>query len=482
MISILIPIYNGVEFLDESLSSVINQTYTNFEVIIGVNGHEIHSDIWNIIVTKASVDKRIRVRHYLNDENIINKKSASLNQMIKDATYDTICLLDVDDIWLPTKLEKQMEIWKTKIYQVIGTGAIYIGTHNSEINIPTGDISEFNILQVNPIINSSCMISKIDAYWNSDTLVEDYDMWLRLFMLKKKIYNIQEILVKHRIHNSSAFNGKNDMAAHDIRSVWSNRKPVTLVTAYYNIPSKFTNQIYLDWINNFLSIIPCHLYIYTDEESYQILYQMRNPFLDRTKFIIKPFNELYMSERMDTWEQQYIIDHEKYHSKELYIIWNQKTRFVTDAIKDNPFKSDFFFWCDIGSFRSPEHLNKLINFPNPDTVYRLNSNKMYILQINPLGEHEKLKDMNGFPKYDFIYDIRFGGGIFGGHKNIWNIWEEKYYDMLHKFIDNNRFAGKDQNIMASVYVMNPELISLVIPKSYFNNMGNIWFYMQHYLS
>ncbi len=39
MISILIPIYNGIEFIDESIHSVINQTFNNWELLIGVNGH-----------------------------------------------------------------------------------------------------------------------------------------------------------------------------------------------------------------------------------------------------------------------------------------------------------------------------------------------------------------------------------------------------------------------------------------------------------
>ena len=44
-ITVFIPLYNGVEFLKESLSSVVNQTYEKWEVIIGVNGHGIGSDV-----------------------------------------------------------------------------------------------------------------------------------------------------------------------------------------------------------------------------------------------------------------------------------------------------------------------------------------------------------------------------------------------------------------------------------------------------
>jgi len=46
MISILIPLYNGIEFLEESVNSVINQTYSQWELLIGVNGYSTNSDIY----------------------------------------------------------------------------------------------------------------------------------------------------------------------------------------------------------------------------------------------------------------------------------------------------------------------------------------------------------------------------------------------------------------------------------------------------
>lgn len=478
-ISIVIPFYNGIEFISDTIQSVLSQTYPHFEVLIGVNGHAIDSPIWNQVHSFVT-DSRIRIKHYENPEDILNKKSATLNQMINDCSYDIICMLDADDLWLPNKLEKQMEIWNTNKYDLIGTGGYTFGTHSYVIQIPMGDISNINALENNPIINSSSMFRKIDAHWSTDTIVEDYDMWLRMYVLKKRIYNIAEVLTLHRLHPTSAFNGKNDDEAKRIRKVWSERNPVTLVTAYYAIPSKFPSQTYLVWIKNFLEAIPCHLIIYTDETMLPILQSMRTPYLERTKFIVRPFNELYMSRLMNVWQKHKQMDHEHYHTEYLYILWNEKTKFVMDTIEMNPFKSDYFFWCDIGAFRTPEHLPYLVNFPNPDTVYRLNASQIYILQINPFNETE-LEKGTLIPIYDFKYDIRVGGGIFGGHKSAWCIWDKKYYEMLKWFIEHNRFAGKDQNIMASVYIMNRDLVTLINHKPYLNN-GDKWFYMEFFLS
>ena len=49
MISILLPIYNGIEFIDESVQSVINQTYTEWELLIGINGHFKNSELYLLL-------------------------------------------------------------------------------------------------------------------------------------------------------------------------------------------------------------------------------------------------------------------------------------------------------------------------------------------------------------------------------------------------------------------------------------------------
>ena len=60
MISILIPIYNGIDFIDESVMSVINQTYTDWELLIGVNGHPENSNVF--LTAKKYEDKSHKIR------------------------------------------------------------------------------------------------------------------------------------------------------------------------------------------------------------------------------------------------------------------------------------------------------------------------------------------------------------------------------------------------------------------------------------
>jgi teichuronic acid biosynthesis glycosyltransferase TuaG len=201
MISILMPIYNGIEFIEESLSSVLSQTYNDWEIIIGINGHPKNSNIYQQAKKYEEKDKRIRIYDFT-----IKGKSRVLNEMIKYCNYNWVSLLDVDDIWLPDKLMSQIE-YMNKDYDVIGTKCRYFGDSNIELEIPTGDISKFNFLSTNPIINSSCLVKKEHCYWEIE-ITSDYDLWLRLWKSNKKFYNVNSVQVLHRIQYNSAFNAK----------------------------------------------------------------------------------------------------------------------------------------------------------------------------------------------------------------------------------------------------------------------------------
>ena len=198
------PIYNGIEYINESVSSILEQTYDNWELLIGINGHPENSEIYK--TAKAFEEKNSKIRVF--DFYHIKGKSNTLNEMIKYCKYDYVALLDVDDIWSPEKLEVQ-SFWIND-YDIIGTKCVWFGDRPGIVPfIPDYDCSDYNFAIVNPIINSSVIIRKELCYWDSKfDGVEDYDLWIRLRKQNKKFYNCPQILVKHRIHNESAFNAK----------------------------------------------------------------------------------------------------------------------------------------------------------------------------------------------------------------------------------------------------------------------------------
>jgi glycosyltransferase involved in cell wall biosynthesis len=206
MISILMPVYNGIEFINESVQSIFIQTYEKWELLIGVNGHNQNSEVYQKAKLYESLDKRIKVFDFHN----IKGKSNTLNEMIKHCTYNFVALLDVDDIWHYKKLELQSKLLSN--YDVIGSNCVWFGDIENVVpKIPVNDFSNFNFTEVNPVINSSSIIRKELCHWNENG-IEDYDLWLRLWKQKRRFFNCPEILVKHRIHRASAFNshGNND--------------------------------------------------------------------------------------------------------------------------------------------------------------------------------------------------------------------------------------------------------------------------------
>jgi glycosyltransferase involved in cell wall biosynthesis len=208
MISILMPIYNGIEFIHESVPSILEQTYDKWELLIGINGHPENSEIYKTAKSFEEKSDKIKVIDFYN----IKGKSNTLNEMIKYCKYNYVALLDVDDIWHPQKLEVQ-SVWLNS-YDVIGSNCIWFGDRPGIVpSIPQHDFSNFNFSNVNPVINSSVVVRKNLCSWDSkfDGL-EDYDLWIRLRLKNKRFYNCPQILVKHRIHNTSAFNsgGKNN--------------------------------------------------------------------------------------------------------------------------------------------------------------------------------------------------------------------------------------------------------------------------------
>ena len=219
MISILMPIYNGIEYITDSVVSVLIQDYTEWELLIGINGHPENSPVY--LKAKEFEKKSNKIRVF--DFHTIKGKSNTLNEMIKYCNYDYVALLDVDDIWYVNKLSIQLPFLKK--YDVVGSRCVWFENRDGTIpNIPTGDITNFDFFSVNPIINSSVIVKKNLAFWN-DIVVEDYELWLRLKQQDKKFYNCNEIIVKHRIHNDSFFNTKdNSKVIEKIKEYYGSKK------------------------------------------------------------------------------------------------------------------------------------------------------------------------------------------------------------------------------------------------------------------
>lgn len=208
MISILLATYNGERFIKESIDSIINQTFVDWELLIGFNGT---TDNTKEIVKQYS-DHRIKTFDYGDDKG----KSKTLNKLLFESKFEWIGIQDDDDIWLNNKLHKQLE-YRDK-YDIIGSRIKYIdeyGNVKGSPNLSTNsdEIRVKSLAGDNQIANTSAIFKKNHAVeiggWRVGLDgIEDFDFWLRLIRSGKKVINIDEELVLHRLHNKSNFNTK----------------------------------------------------------------------------------------------------------------------------------------------------------------------------------------------------------------------------------------------------------------------------------
>lgn len=257
---------------------------------------------------------------------------------------------------------------------------------------------------------------------------------------------------------------------------------ITIVTAFYNLKkNKYNNEfIYYHWSYNYLSNCNSKMVIFTNKETYDYIKKIRENYIDKTHIIILEINDFYTYKYIDYWNKDYNRDHEQnYHNINLYMIWNEKCKFVEKAININPFNTLYFIWSDIGIIRDEKYIKYIKTFPNKNIIEKIDKNKMHLLYIEPYNNIPISNDiiLNGASNM-FLKQNYIGGTIFFGHKDIFKIYIDKYYLMLEEFIKNDFFAGKDQSIMACVYFNNKELFNLIKPD--LNLFNDPWFYLLYF--
>lgn len=207
-ISILLASHNGEKYIAQSVESIINQTFKEWELLIGFNGT---TDSSKDIIAKYN-DRRIKIFDYGNEKG----KAKTLNKLIKKAKYNWCAIQDDDDIWLPQKLEKQFSL--TDSHDVIGTFIHYINKNNqiiggARIASDHENIKRLSLSGINQVANSSAIFKKEAAaeinFWREDVDgIEDFDFWLKLLKSGRSFYNIPEYITLHRLHSSSHFNSQ----------------------------------------------------------------------------------------------------------------------------------------------------------------------------------------------------------------------------------------------------------------------------------
>lgn len=220
LISVNMSVYNGGAYLSESIESILNQTYQDFELIICDDGSTDNS--LEIIRSFSAKDSRIVV---ITREN--RGLSYSLNEILSIANGRYIARMDQDDIALPERFALQVKYLEEHPEVVCVGGDTYLIDHKGRhlttlIHLKGDDKIQQSALAGHGSITHSCamirteVIKEIGGYDARNPLTLDLDLWLRLGE-HGKLANISEPVVKFRLHAGSVSERNGPMQREEAR-------------------------------------------------------------------------------------------------------------------------------------------------------------------------------------------------------------------------------------------------------------------------
>lgn len=240
LVSIIMPSYNTEEYIAESIQSVIEQTYKNWELIIVDDCSTDHTDQ----VVAGFTD--IRIRYLKNEKN--SGAAVSRNRALREAQGRWIAFLDSDDLWHPEKLEKQLKFMTENSYaftytdyqiQLNGQWLPYIYTGPNVVNKrKMYNYCYFSTITVMYDREKIGLIQVADLKKNND-----YAMWLQAIE-KSPCYRLPECLSYYIKHDGSISSGsKMKLIKHHYILYRKGQKRTPLISAYLTVNNLFYGVI-----------------------------------------------------------------------------------------------------------------------------------------------------------------------------------------------------------------------------------------------
>ncbi len=232
LISVVIPVYNGAKTIKETIESVLQQTYSHFELIV------INSDSTDrtLEIVSSIQDQRIKIYNYPKANGSVNR-----NRGLTHATGELIAFLDADDLWTPDKLELQYNILKDNPQAAVvysWTDAIdEKGKFLRSCSHATWQGDIYRTLLLNDFIASGSnvmirenVLAQVGGFNESLTNAQDRDTWLRLAAITDFVC-VPKVQVLYRILPNSVSSNIVGMEAAQlevIHSAFKHKKAASL--------------------------------------------------------------------------------------------------------------------------------------------------------------------------------------------------------------------------------------------------------------
>jgi glycosyltransferase involved in cell wall biosynthesis len=208
LISVIVPTHNRPEMLADALASVREQTFKDLEIIVVSNGESAD-------MRRASCEAAAGCAYFSLDEGNV---SSARNYGVSRATGAWIAFLDDDDIWLPTKLERQLAMASRTKADMVTCDTSDVWPHGVESpNCPrvpdnwshTKAISHYRWWTIpSATIIRKHVFDKVGGFDPNLSYVEDMDLWHRISW-NHKIYHMNEAQCRHRQGHVNTFHRRN---------------------------------------------------------------------------------------------------------------------------------------------------------------------------------------------------------------------------------------------------------------------------------
>lgn len=205
LISVVLVTYNGAAFVTQQLTTVIEQTYYNLEIIILDNAST--DDTCNLLIAFAEKDNRIKLH--------VNKENKGANKGFEQAIHlskgELIAPCDQDDIWELNKIELMVAAWATDTEYMFSTpGQFYneaFNTRKTIHNYHFADVTDVRMLIFHtPVSGHATMFSrKVFNECPAFYAAIYHDWWLSMHTaLKHKLVCLQHTLTWQRVHDNNS--------------------------------------------------------------------------------------------------------------------------------------------------------------------------------------------------------------------------------------------------------------------------------------
>ena len=211
LITVLMPVYNARAFVADAIRSVLDQTCTDFELLVIDDG----STDGSAEVIKILADPRIVLVQHERNMGLV----ASLNEGIDRAKGRYIARMDADDRMLPDRLAKQLAYLEADPSFAVVAGFVELiserneprGTWDMDRLAATPERIRSTMPRTNCIAHPSVMmrteIARRYRYRGEQDGAEDWDLWMRLLADGRRIGKVPEVLLHYRVHSGSIMGG-----------------------------------------------------------------------------------------------------------------------------------------------------------------------------------------------------------------------------------------------------------------------------------